>query len=76
MLASQGMIMSKDGEAEPDFMRALAELRGLRRAYALFPELVAAAFVRGRRPIGALPENFSALTEPAGQFSAVPESDE
>ena len=69
--------MSKEGEAVPtDFMRALTELRGLRRAHALFPELVTAAFVRGRRPIGAFPENFSATTEPAGRFSAVPEADE
>lgn len=68
--------MSKDVEAESEFMRALTELRGLRRAYALFPELVTAAFVRGRRPIGALPQTFSPATEPAGRFSAVPESDE
>lgn len=69
--------MAKDADAErAEFVRALTELRGLRRAYALFPDLVMAAFVRGRRPIGAFPENFSATTEPAGRFSAVPESDE
>jgi len=77
MVASQEVIMSKDGEAEPaDFMQRLIELRGLRRAYALFPDTVTAAFVRGRRPIGAFPEKFSATTEPAARFSAAPEADE
>ncbi len=74
--ASQGVIMSKNGEADgTDFIHALTEWRGLERAYALFPDTVTAAFVRGRRPIGALPKEFSAITEPAGRFSAVPESD-
>ncbi len=69
--------MSKDDEAGgTDFIHALTELRDLGRAYALFPDLVTAAFVRGRRPIGAFPKEFSAVTEPAGQFSAVPEADE
>ncbi len=69
--------MSKDDEAgATDFIHALTELRGLGRAYALFPDLVTAAFVRGRRPIGAFPKEFSAVTEPAGRFSAIPESDE
>ena len=69
--------MSKDGEAEPtDVMRWLTELRGLRRAYALFPDIVMAAFGRGRRPIGAFPDKFTATTEPAGRFSALAEPDE
>jgi hypothetical protein len=69
--------MSKDGETGgTDFIHALTEVRGLGRAYALFPDTVIAAFVRGRRPIGAFPEEFTAVTEPAGRFSAVPESDE
>ena len=69
--------MSKDGEAEPtDFMRWLTELRGLQRAYAMFPDTVASAFVRGRRPIGAFPERFSATIEPASRFSAGAEPDE
>ena len=77
MVASQGVIMSKDGEAESaDFMHRLTELRGLQRAYALFPAAVTAAFVRGRRPIAAFPEKFTATTEPAGRFSAVSEPDE
>ncbi len=66
--------MSKDGEAEEaEFMRALCEARGLGRAVALFPDLVAAAFARGRRPIGSLPPDFSAITEPASRFAAEPE---
>jgi hypothetical protein len=77
LFASQGVIMSKDGDAEPtDFMRRLIELRGLQRAYALFPDIVASAFVRGRRPIAAVPEKFAATTEPAGRFSAIAEPDE
>ncbi len=69
--------MSKDGDAEPtDFMCRLIELRGLQRAYALFPDIVTSAFVRGRRPIAGFPEKFSAVTEPAGRFSAVAETDE
>ncbi len=69
--------MSKDGGAEDtEFMRALCEAGGLGRAVALFPDLVAAAFARGRRPIGAFPQNFSATTEPASQFAAAPESAE
>ena len=77
LIASQGVIMSKNGDAEPaDFMRRLIELRGLQRAYALFPDIVTAAFTRGRRPIATFPEKFSATTEPAGRFSAVAETDE
>ncbi len=69
--------MSKDDEVGgTDFIHALTELRGLGRAYALFPDTVSAAVVRGRRPIGAFPKGFSAVTEPAGRFSAAPESDE
>jgi hypothetical protein len=51
-------------------MRLLAELRGLGRTFEKFPDTVTTAFVRGRRPIGSLPEKFSAVTEPAGRFSA------
>ena len=69
--------MSNDKTPEPaDFMRALCELHGLERAYALFPDIVTAAFVRGRRPIGAFPPGFSPLTEPVSPFCAAPESGE
>ena len=69
--------MSNDKTPEPaDVMRALCELHGLGRAYALFPDIVTAAFVRGRRPIGGFPAGFSPLTEPVSRFSAAPEADE
>jgi hypothetical protein len=65
------MIMSKDSNAESaEAIRAIAELRGLGRALALDPGLVAGAFERGRRPIGSLPEALSPLTEPASRFQA------
>jgi hypothetical protein len=65
------MIMSKDSNAESaETIRAIAERRGLGRALALDPGLVAAAFERGRRPIGSFPKEFSALTEPASRFAA------
>ena len=69
--------MSNDKTPEPaDLIRALCETHGLGRAYTLFPEIVTAAFLRGRRPIGAFPKNFSPLTEPASRFSAAPEGGE
>ena len=58
--------MSKNPSAE--ILEALIEMRGLGRTYARYPDIVTAAFERGRRPIGSFPENFSALTEPAGRF--------
>jgi hypothetical protein len=71
--------MSKDDKAETpsaDILHALIEMRGLGRAYARYPEIVTAAFERGRRPIGSFPENFSALTEPASRFTARTEKSE
>jgi len=58
--------MSKNPSAE--ILAALIEMRGLGRTYARYPDIVTAAFERGRRPIGSFPENFSALTEPASRF--------
>ena len=68
--------MTDDNAAKADHMRFLAELRGLGRVYELFPDTFTAAFVRGRRPIGSFPEQFSPLTEPAGRFAAEPERGE
>ncbi len=66
--------MSAKAESpDTEFLRELCELRGLGRAFALFPETVAAAFTRGRRPIGSFPEEFSPLIEPASRFAADPE---
>ena len=58
--------MSKNPSAE--ILEALIEMRGLGRTYARYPDIVTAAFERGRRPIGSFPESFSALTEPASRF--------
>jgi hypothetical protein len=67
----------QDTKAETaEFIRALVEMRGLGRTFALYPDVVAAAFERGRRPIGAFPTAVSPLTEPASRFSAVPGTEE
>jgi len=67
------MIMTKDSNAESaDTARAIAELRGLGRAWTLDPDMVAAAFERGRRPISSFPKEFSAVTDPANRFEAEP----
>jgi hypothetical protein len=47
------------------WVRALARARGLERAYALFPEAVAAAVARGTSSMSPLPAAFPAVTEPA-----------
>jgi hypothetical protein len=62
--------MTDDTAPNAEHMRLLAELRGLGRTFEKFPDVVTTAFMRGRRPIGSLPEKFSAVTEPAGRFSA------
>lgn len=80
MAASQGVSKARMSEdvkgADSEFVRALCEMRGLGRAFAQFPDIVTAAFARGRRPIGSFPEAFAATTEPAGRFAADPESPE
>jgi len=74
-VATQGKIMSQDSKPDTaDTLRALVALRGLGRAFALSPEIMAAAFERGGRPIGSFPESFSPTTEPASRFSADPEA--
>jgi hypothetical protein len=50
------------------WVRALAQGRGLDRAYALFPEAVAAAVARGTATMSPLPAAFSPVTEPAAVF--------
>ena len=62
--------MSDDTAPNADQMRFLAELRGLGRTFEKFPDVVTTAFVRGRRPIGSLPEKYLSVTEPAARFSA------
>ena len=54
--------------ADALWVRALAQARGLERAYALFPEAVAAAVARGTSSLSPLPAEFSSTTEPALAF--------
>jgi hypothetical protein len=68
--------MTDDTAPDAEHMRFVAELHGLGRTYAKFPDTVTTAFVRGRRPIGSFPQNFSPVTEPAGRFAADPERGE
>ena len=57
-----------DADDATQWIRVFARARGLDRAYALYPDLVAAAIARGRASLGPLPANFSAVTEPAVSF--------
>ena len=50
------------------WVRAFAQARGLDRAYALYPDMVAAAVARGTRALSSLPADFSPVTEPAVSF--------
>jgi len=50
------------------WVRALAQARGLELAYALYPETITAAVARGTRSLSPLPVEFSAVTEPAVTF--------
>jgi len=56
------------------WVRALAQARGLSRVHELFPETVAAAVARGSKALSPLPLEFSSLTEPASWFDPVTES--
>jgi len=62
------MTNKPDAGLTDQWVRALAEARGLDRAYVLFPEAVTAAVARGTGSLGALPAEFSAITEPAAMF--------
>jgi hypothetical protein len=73
------MSMSADRKTagpSAETVRVIAELRGLGRVQALSPDIVAAAFERGRRPIGSFPKNFSPVTEPASRFTVTPGNSE
>ncbi len=58
------------GKPDPaaEYVRALAKARGLDRAYALFPDIVAAAVARAAMALSPLPADFPATTEPAIVF--------
>jgi hypothetical protein len=58
------------GEAKvPDYIRAMAELRGLGKALKLYPDGVMAAAERGQKPLGAPPEGASPIATPAAIFN-------
>jgi hypothetical protein len=57
-----------DADDATQSIRAFARARGLERAYALYPDLVAAAVARGTASLGPLPADFSATIEPAVSF--------
>jgi hypothetical protein len=59
-----------DTDPTAQWVRALAQARGLDRAYALYPDAVAAAVARGAASLGPLPVDFSSVTEPAVMFDA------
>jgi len=59
-----------DTDSTAQWVRALAQARGLDRAYALYPEAVAAAVARGAASLGPMPADFSSVTEPAVMFNA------
>jgi hypothetical protein len=57
-------------DSSAEWIRTLARARGLDRAYALYPEAVAAAVARGTASLRPLPADFPAVTEPAIMFDA------
>jgi hypothetical protein len=57
---------------DADFLRALAEQTGLKRALEKFPDGVKAAAERGLRPVGAMPPGNSPITQPAHVFNPEP----
>jgi hypothetical protein len=59
-----------DTDPTAQWVRAFAQARGLDRAYALYPEAVAAAVARGAASLGPLPTDFSSVTELAVTFDA------
>jgi len=68
----EGILMTDKPNADStaEWIRTLAHARGLDRAYALYPEAVAAAVARGGGSLGPLPADFPAVTEPAITFDA------
>jgi hypothetical protein len=62
------MTEKPDTDATAQRVRAMAQARGLDRAYALYPEAIAAAVTRGAGSLGSLPAEFSSITEPAVSF--------
>lgn len=53
---------------DAEWLRRLVAARGLGRAYALFPDTVAAAFARAGQCMTTFPTSFPSLTEPSTRF--------
>jgi hypothetical protein len=68
--AVEGTLMTDNADSAAEWIRTLAQARGLERAYVLYPEAVAAAVARGTGSLGPFPADFSAVTEPAVMFDA------
>jgi hypothetical protein len=64
------MTEKPDTDSTAQWIRALAQARGLDRACALYPDAIVAAVARGTGSLGPLPTDFSAITEPAITFDA------
>jgi hypothetical protein len=62
------MTDKSDADDAAQWIRVFARARGLDRAYALDPDLVAAAVARGSTSLSPLPADFSAVIEPAVSF--------
>ncbi len=58
----------KSDVSHTELLRAAAQARGLERAYALFPDTVAAAHARGNASLSPFAAEFSSVTEPALTF--------
>jgi len=69
------MTNKPDTDSTAQWVRSLAQARGLDRAYALYPEAVAVAAARGAASLDALPADFSSVTEPAVKFDAAKSGD-
>jgi hypothetical protein len=59
---------AKPESPEAEWMRRLAATRGLGRTFAMYPEMVIAAFARASQCMTTLPANMSRATEPIPRF--------
>ena len=66
---------NKPATDSTQWVRSLAQARGLDRAYALYPEAFAVAAARGAASLGPLPADFCSVTEPAVMFDAAKSGD-
>jgi hypothetical protein len=64
------MTDTPDTDSAAQWIRTLAQARGLDRAYALNPEAMAAAVAPATASLGPMPADFSSVSEPAVAFDA------